>query len=41
MLVGNAGLRMCGSHRRHVERDENEWKGQSATHAAICQQPLG
>ena len=35
MLIGNAGLRMHGSHRLHVERDQNEWKGQTAVHTAI------
>ena len=35
MLIGNAGLRMHSSRLLHIERDENEWKGQSAAHAAI------
>ena len=35
MLIGNAGLRMRSHRWLHMEREENEWKGQNSAHAAI------
>jgi hypothetical protein len=35
LLIGNAGLRMRSHRLLHIEREENEWKGQSSAHAAI------
>ena len=35
MLIGNAGRRRGGKQLLRMQCDENEWKCQSAAHAAI------